>query len=247
MKKSPNFVLSTPELPNSPRQRELRALNRDLLMAREKWLAHVQTRSFRNRSPKKKFARSPATTIYFLDSCTDCDWLAEMEEDFAHLEAAIKRAGYVGSSKPRGLWVPVVLRFPVELQRRIYAARSILPINLSQARAFMRQAGVSAELPGDNLFTTSRTGNKYLLHATYADGSVNSFPFRAWSVCVCEDAETKLPRVSDRLMPAERKSPDNTTPLTGRFLSSYKVLHEYDGKLLLVAYDLENDPDHYWD
>lgn len=244
MKKDQNYDDLASELPNSPQKRDLRELNREVVMAREKWLARVQTCSFSKRSPKKMFGRSPTATIYFLDRRATGDWLAEMEEDFAHLEAKIKRAGYVGSSKPRGLWVPVVLRFPVELQRRIYAARSIVSINLDQARAFMRESGATASLPDGSLFTTSWTGNKYLLHATYADGSVKSSPFRAWSVCVCEGADTGLPNLSSQLMSAERPHPDNIRPVTGRFLSSYRIIDEHDGKLLLAAN--KKEPEDPW-
>lgn len=235
-----------PKSPISAASMRRRDIIRSFVLCRQKWLDVVEKSKFREWTPNKKFKRSQQTTVYFVRAGSDAEWLTRMKEEFEKLNSKLRGTEFVGSSRPRTLWTPEVVEDVSMLQRRIYVARSLGKVTIAQARDFTRGSPTKVSLPTGNLFVTSKTGNKYALHVTYQTRHEKDLPFREWSVCVCEDRHAPVVIAPDRLTRRKRVGAKPMKERTG-FMSSYTIVFEKEGRLLLVANESECEPNDSWD
>lgn len=185
--------------------RRLIKLKKEIIDARKRWKITVQENSVVTRMTQGESNRSPLKVLYI---ALYGAWWDRMKKEVTALQAKIKKAGYVGSKKPRSIWLPTTIEYPITIALKIYQARSVLAINYHQAIGFSRRADCHVEISKEKLYKIeSITGLSYTLRATHESYN-RDYAFSEWAVCVCHDS-SHLPRLN--------KKPDQLSKLDQEF------------------------------
>ena len=89
----------------------------------------------------------------------------------------------------RDLWLPTVIEAPLGITICEYLAHTVKTINLPQARAIAKKAGLTIPISEEKYRARYQSGKKYLLRVEYEDG-VELLPFTNWAVCIFQGAKT---------------------------------------------------------
>jgi len=205
------------------------ALIKETKEARIRWQSIVKSNKLDNRIFKGKSKRSPKKCLYLVKPGP---WWKEMQVEIKKFEDKIKKAGYVGRSKPRRLWLPIMIEGAVKITIKTYQAKSIRVVSLEAAKEFATKAGLKkAEIKTTVVKNgkmkrsiDSKTGLDYQLRVvTTLSSKINYYKFPKWAVCLCSDK--KLPEVNEE---APKYTPKSD--------SKMKLCKSIDGKMVLVGW-----------
>lgn len=174
------------------RKQTLIKLRKLVVAARARWEKQVKENSETQRSIRGREKRSKTRVLYI---ARYGKWFDGMEKELLALQAKIAKAGYVGSTKPRSLWLPTVIENPLKITLRIYPAISNRKVTLTQAKDFARKAKCATELSqNDSYAIKSITGNAHTLRVKYQHAKISRFVFTEWVLCICRD-KSSLPKL----------------------------------------------------
>ena len=170
--------------------RKLISLRRKVMNARQRWETSVQEHCIGVHKVSGDSTRSPTRKLYVVQSGL---WWDKIQTEISNLKLAIAKAGYVGAMKPRTLWLPIAIQNAITIELKIYSAKSVRNVSLSQAKAFAKKAGCELMQNQDQFSIHSQTGRDYALRVESKNG-IEVHPFPGWVVCLYRKG-TKRPRI----------------------------------------------------
>ena len=124
-------------------KRRLVRLRREVIDARTRWEKLLSEKYVYARNEQGESNRSPLKVLYL---ARPGKWWKEVKKEMAALQVKIAKLGYIGSKKPRSLWLPTIIENPIEIMLKIYPAISVRKVNVGQARAFINKSGCGTTL-----------------------------------------------------------------------------------------------------